>query len=168
MGPFRGESKDGFGLNPCESDCGTSGPTKYYGEDFIREKVQLAPNAVVYLHRLCYASGNAESGMAPVFNKDLATERASNFASGFLDAGAAAVFALGWRQKLNLPQHARHDRQDHGRDLHDPRRPTAAGTTASRAGTTTTARPPAPRAPGSISIRTSATATCGPSPATWR
>lgn len=103
MGPFRGESKDGFGLNPCE-DCGTSSPTKYYGEDFIREKVQLAPKAVVFLHRLCYASGNAESGMPPVFNKELATERASNFASGFLDAGAAAVFALGWRQKLNLPQ----------------------------------------------------------------
>lgn len=104
MGPFRGESKNGFGLNPCEGDCGTSGPTKYYGEDFIREKVQLAPNAVVFLHRLCYASGNAESGMPPVFNRDLATARASNFAAGFLDAGAAVVFALGWRQKLNLPQ----------------------------------------------------------------
>lgn len=104
MGPFRGESKDGFGLNPCEGTCGTSGPTQYYGEDFIRSKVKLAPNAVVFLHRLCYASGNAESGMPPVFDRDLATARASNFASGFLDAGAGVVFALGWRQKMNLPQ----------------------------------------------------------------
>lgn len=104
MGPFRGESKDGFGLNPCDGDCGTSSPTKYYGEDFIREKLTFAPNAVVFLHRLCYASGNGEGFHPPVFNRDLATERASNFASGFLDAGAGVVFALGWRQKMNLPQ----------------------------------------------------------------
>jgi len=104
MGPFRGESKDGFGLNPCEGDCGTSAPTKYYGEKFVRDEIRLAPRSVVYLHRLCYASGNSESGMAPVFNKDLATERASNFASGFLDAGAGVVFALGWEQQIDLPE----------------------------------------------------------------
>lgn len=104
MGPFRGESKNGFGLNPCEGECGTSGPTKYYGEDFLRAEIQLARDAVVLLHRLCYASGNAESGMAPVFNRDLATERASNFAAGFLAAGAGVVFALGWDQKVNLPE----------------------------------------------------------------
>jgi flagellar hook assembly protein FlgD len=103
LGPFRGESKDGFGLNPCDGDCGTSGPTKYYGEQFIREKLTFAPNAVVFLHRLCYASGNGEGFHPPVFNRDLATERASNFASGFLDAGAGVVLALGWRQKLDLP-----------------------------------------------------------------
>lgn len=104
MGPFRGESKDGFGLNPCDGDCGTSGPTKYYGEQFIRENLTFAPHAVVFLHRLCYASGNGEGFHPPVFNRDLATERASNFASGFLDAGAGVVLALGWRQKLNLPE----------------------------------------------------------------
>jgi len=104
MGPFRGESKDGLGLNACDNDCGTSSPTKYFGEDFIRSEVKLAPNSVVFLHRLCYASGNAESGMAPVFDKTLAVERASNFASGFLDAGAGVVFALGWKQKMDLPE----------------------------------------------------------------
>ncbi|MFN8624093.1 MAG: FlgD immunoglobulin-like domain containing protein [Chloroflexota bacterium] len=104
MGPFRPESKDGLGLNYCDGTCGTSSPTKYFGEQFIRDEVKLAPNAVVFLHRLCYASGNAESGMAPVFDKDLATQRASNFASGFLDAGAGVVFALGWRQAMNLPK----------------------------------------------------------------
>jgi flagellar hook assembly protein FlgD len=101
--PYRPESKNGFGLNPCEDDCGTSAPTKYFGEAFIRNEIKLAPKAVVYLHRLCYAAGNSESGMPPVFNKDLATERVSNFAAGFLDAGAAAVFAYGWGHKVDLP-----------------------------------------------------------------
>jgi hypothetical protein len=103
-GSYRPESKNGFGLNACEDDCGTNGPAKYYGEEFLRKHVDLAPKAVVYLHRLCYASGNGEDGMAPVFDKDLATRRASNFAAGFLAAGAGAVFALGWRQKVNLPE----------------------------------------------------------------
>ena len=100
--PFRGESKDGLGLNPCEN-CGTSAPTRYYGEDYLRSQIRLAPKAVVYLHRLCYASGNGEGGMAPVFDKNLATNRTSNFASGFLGAGAGVVFALGWRQRIDLP-----------------------------------------------------------------
>ena len=113
MGPFRPESKNGLGLNACDGGCGTSAPTKYYGEKFIRDEIKLAPKSVVYLHRLCYASGNAESGMPPVFNKELATERASNFASGFLDAGAGVVFALGWSQKLDLPA-AGGVVQDHG------------------------------------------------------
>lgn len=104
MGPFRGESKDGFGLNPCDGECGRSGPTKYYGEDFIRDKVRLGADAVVLLHRLCYSAGNGEGYMPPVFDRDLATRRVSNFASGFLDAGAGVVFALGWRQSMNLPQ----------------------------------------------------------------
>jgi flagellar hook assembly protein FlgD len=103
MGPFRGESKDGLGLNPCEDTCGTSSPTKYWGEDFIRSDITLAPKSVVMLHRLCYASGNGEGWMAPVFDRELATQRVSNFASGFLDAGASAVFALAWRQKIDLP-----------------------------------------------------------------
>jgi hypothetical protein len=102
--PFQGATKDGFGLNPCESDCGTTGPAKYYGESFIRSEIELASKAIVLLQGLCYASGNAESDMAPVFDRDLATKRVSNFAAGFLDAGAAAVFALGWPPRIDLPQ----------------------------------------------------------------
>jgi flagellar hook assembly protein FlgD len=101
--PFRPESKDGFGLNPCEGSCGTSSPTKYYGEKFIREQLRFGENAVVVLHRACYTTGNAEGWMAPNFDRSLAVERVSNFASGFLDAGAAVVFAYGWKQKVDLP-----------------------------------------------------------------
>ena len=42
--------------------------------------------------------------MAPLFNNDLSTQLSSNFESGFLDAGAGVVFALGWDQKVNLPE----------------------------------------------------------------
>ena len=106
--------------------------------------------------------------MGPEFDKDLATERADNFASGFLDVGAAAVFALGWTQKLNLPAALARHRQDHGRDLHDQAAATArTTTTASWAGTTTTASSTRTRAPASTWTPTSVTVTCAPSPATW-
>ena len=36
--------------------------TKYYGEYYIDTQIDLAPNAVVILNRLCYASGNNEWG----------------------------------------------------------------------------------------------------------
>ena len=38
--------------------------TKYYGEYYIDTQINLAPNAVVILNRLCYASGNSEWGRA--------------------------------------------------------------------------------------------------------
>ena len=37
----------------------------------------------------------------PLPTEDLARERVDNFASGYLGAGARAVFAFGWNQKLN-------------------------------------------------------------------
>lgn len=101
--PFQKLTKDGFGLNPCADTCGTSGPTRYFGEERIREEIRLGTDAVVLLHRICYASGNGEDFMGPEFDRDLVVARVSNFASGFLDAGAGAVFALGWRQRLDLP-----------------------------------------------------------------
>jgi hypothetical protein len=78
------------------------------GANAIRSKVHLATNAVVVLYRLCYASGNAEQGMRPELpssarDRNVATERVDNFAAGFLSAGAGAVFAWGWPQKINLP-----------------------------------------------------------------
>ena len=90
--PFQEDTKDGFGLNP-ESGAGTSSPTQYYGANKIRAKVRLAPHAVVLLYRLCYASGNAESGMRPMdprkaSDRSIARQRVENFASGFLTVGA--------------------------------------------------------------------------------
>jgi hypothetical protein len=84
-------TKDGFGLNA------TSGAgdynNKYYGEPYV-STLDLAPNAIVLLHHLCYASGNSEPGGAePTLS--VARQRADNYAAGFLKAGASAVIADG-------------------------------------------------------------------------
>ena len=73
----------------------------YYGANLIREQIHLAPNAVVILVHGCYTAGNGEPGNT-IPSEDLARERVDNFASGFLGAGARAVFAFGWNQKLNF------------------------------------------------------------------
>ncbi len=54
----------------------------------------LAPNAVVLLHHLCYASGNSESGK-PAPSPSTARQRVDNMAAGWLRAGARAVVAEG-------------------------------------------------------------------------
>ena len=101
-GPFQEDTKDGFGL---DLKAGASKySTAYYGADKLRKKVQLAKNAVVLLVHLCYASGNGEEYMGPEFDKDIATKRVDNFASGFLDIGARAVFAYGMDQKIDFPR----------------------------------------------------------------
>lgn len=101
-GPFQEDTKDGFGLNPKEG--GSAYSTAYYGADKIRKRVRLAQNAVVLLGHLCYASGNGEEYMGPEHDRDVATKRADNYASGFLDVGARAVFAYGMDQKLDFPR----------------------------------------------------------------
>ena len=90
--------QDGMGL----SSIAGSGPNEYtyYGANLIRANVHLAPNAVVILIHGCYTAGNGEPGMA-IPTEDVARERVDNFASGYLGAGARAVFAFGWNQKLN-------------------------------------------------------------------
>jgi len=91
-GPFSQYSKDGFGLNRT-AGAGNSN-TKYFGEYYIRTSIRLAPNAVVILNRLCYASGNSEWGAAnPTLS--VAKQRIDNFGAGFLRTGAKAVFAEG-------------------------------------------------------------------------
>jgi flagellar hook assembly protein FlgD len=92
--------QDGMGLN--KYDGSGKGEYTYYGATRLRESIQLAPNAIVYLNHLCYAAGNAEPGMA-IPDVDLARERVDNMASGWLAIGARAVFAYGWKQKLNYP-----------------------------------------------------------------
>ncbi len=84
-------TKDGFGLNATAGNGDSN--TKYYGEPYV-STLDLAPNAVVLLNHLCYASGNSEPGGAAP-SQTTARKRVSNFAAGFLKAGAQAVLAEG-------------------------------------------------------------------------
>jgi hypothetical protein len=89
-GPFNKMSKDGLGLNV------TAGSTrhKYYGEYYIAKYINFAPDAVVILNHLCYASGNNEWGQGNP-TKATAIKRVDNYGAGFLRANARAVFAEG-------------------------------------------------------------------------
>jgi hypothetical protein len=91
-GPWSKYTKDGFGLNATAGHGNSN--RKYYGEYYVDTYLHLAPNAVVILNRLCYASGNSEWG-SPNPTKTTAKARVDNFASGFLRANARAVFAEG-------------------------------------------------------------------------
>jgi len=87
---LRPATQDGLGLNPV---AGVDDEAhQYFGEQYLRKYVKLAPGAVVLLNHLCYASGAAEPGMA---NPSLAVavQRVDNFGAGFLAAGASAVVA---------------------------------------------------------------------------
>ncbi|MEO8469407.1 MAG: cell wall-binding repeat-containing protein [Chloroflexota bacterium] len=85
-------TKDGFGLNATAGNGDSN--VKYYGEPFLASEIHLAPNAVVLLNHLCYASGNSEPGNAdPTLS--VAMQRADNYAQGFLKAGARAIIAEG-------------------------------------------------------------------------
>ncbi|MFL5686197.1 MAG: FlgD immunoglobulin-like domain containing protein [Chloroflexota bacterium] len=88
-------TKDGMGLN---ADLDGNGKlsdyeNKYYGEPYMRS-LELAPNAIVLLHNLCYASGNSEPGK-PQPTVSVARQRISNYAAGFLASNAQAVLADG-------------------------------------------------------------------------
>ena len=79
-----------MGLNPSLG----STAHKYYGEYYIDREIALAPNAVVILNRLCYASGNSEPGLGTP-TVAVARSRVDNFGAGFLRTNARAVFAEG-------------------------------------------------------------------------
>jgi hypothetical protein len=82
---------DGFGLN--DPNNLSDNVHIYYGEAYIRANVKLAANAVVFLSHACYAQGSSESwDVDPTVT--VAQQRVDNFASGFIGAGARAVFAL--------------------------------------------------------------------------
>ncbi|MFN8620148.1 MAG: hypothetical protein U0869_05310 [Chloroflexota bacterium] len=91
-GPYQPYTKNGLGLNsrPGAGNAAVS----YKGEYYLKRQLHLAPNAVVLLNHLCYASGNAEGG-APTARRAVAKARADNYAKGFQEAGARAVFAIG-------------------------------------------------------------------------
>ncbi|TAK02556.1 MAG: cell wall-binding repeat-containing protein, partial [Chloroflexota bacterium] len=84
-------TKDGFGLNASAGNGDYN--NAYYGEPYIRQ-LAFAPNAVVLLNHLCYASGNSEPGK-PAPTTSVAMQRADNYAAAFLQAGARAVIAEG-------------------------------------------------------------------------
>src|SRR4051812_35058878 len=82
-------TKDGMGLNATAGNGDYN--NKYYGEPYMAQ-LPLAPGAIVLLHHLCYASGNSEPGGAAP-SVSVARQRADNYATGFLKAGASAVIA---------------------------------------------------------------------------
>ena len=90
--PFQTLTKDGLGLDPSSGADGNR--HVYYGEDYIRNNIRFAPNAVVLLYHLCYASGNTEPGL-PQGTFTEARERVDNYGAGFVGAGARAVIAEG-------------------------------------------------------------------------
>ncbi len=143
-GPFQTVTKDGLGLDPGSGANSTR--TVYYGEDFIRKDILLAPNAVVLLYHLCYASGNTEPGLA-VGTFSEARQRVDNYGAGFIGAGARAVFAEGHpAHPRHLPHPpAVHDQPDDGVAL--PRWPDGARQRARPVRIAADAGPPVPDGP---------------------
>jgi hypothetical protein len=89
-GAFNKYSKDGLGLDAVDG----SWSVKYYGEYYVDTYLNFAPNSVVILNRLCYASGNSEPGNH-LPSRWTGMKRVDNFGAGFLRTGARAVFAEG-------------------------------------------------------------------------
>ena len=83
---------NGMGLNGVAGEpSGTA--AHYYGENYMAQ-LQLAPDALVLLNHLCYASGNSEGGRGnPTVS--VAHTRIDGYASGFIRGGAKTVIAEG-------------------------------------------------------------------------
>jgi hypothetical protein len=94
VGYLQPNGDNGMGLNySTGSKAKSDSYTQYYGENYMAQ-LGLAPNAVVILWHLCYASGNNEPGYgAPTL--DTAQTRVDGYASGFLRGNARAVIAEG-------------------------------------------------------------------------
>jgi hypothetical protein len=94
IGYLQPNGDNGMGLNATAGNGDSN--TQYYGENYMAQ-LGLAPNAVVLLWHLCYASGDSEWGMAgsdPV-SMPKAQTRVDGYASGFIRGGAKAVIADG-------------------------------------------------------------------------
>ena len=86
-------TKNGFGLNATAGNGDFN--NKYYGEPYVSQ-LDLAPNAIVMLHHLCYAAGNSEPGAGqPTIS--VAQQRVDNYGAGFLRTKARVVLADGHR-----------------------------------------------------------------------
>lgn len=101
LGPFNEATKNGLGLDQDDPEKRSESSVVYLGADWLRANLEFAPNAVVILSHLSYASGNASSGMA-IPSRGVAVERVDNFANGFLAAGARVVWALGWQPGADI------------------------------------------------------------------
>ena len=160
-------TQNGFGLNPVAHDGDDA--HEYFGEAAV-EGLRLAPDSVVLLHHLCYASGNTEPGL-PEGTQRQAIQRVDNYAAGFLRAGAGAVVAEGhlgpayYVRALLTTQPVRRARSGTARRTPTGTRsaprasarrasPPASTPTARRAATTGRSSPAASRRPS-----------CGPAPA---
>jgi hypothetical protein len=99
--PFQEATKNGLGLDAADPKKRSPNTVVYKGADWLKANIRFAPNAVVILSHLSYASGNASSGMA-IPSRSVAIERVDNFANGFLACGARAVFALGWQPGADI------------------------------------------------------------------
>ena len=85
------DGDNGMGLNATSGNGDSN--LKYYGENYMAT-LSLAPNALVLLNHLCYASGNNEPGRGnPTLS--VAQTRVDGYASGFLRGNARAVIAEG-------------------------------------------------------------------------
>lgn len=93
VGYLQPNGDNGMGLNTPTG--GSDSVTKYYGENYMAQ-LSLAPNAVVILNHLCYASGDNEAGTG-LPSIGVVHTRVDGYASGFLRAGAKAVIADGLR-----------------------------------------------------------------------
>ncbi|HEY1167881.1 MAG TPA: hypothetical protein VGE81_02705 [Candidatus Limnocylindrales bacterium] len=82
---------NGMGLNATAGNGDSD--LKYYGENYMAQ-LNLAPNAVVILNHLCYASGDSEAGNG-LPTLAVAETRVDGYASGFLRGNARAVIAEG-------------------------------------------------------------------------
>ena len=128
-------TKDGFGLNATAGN--GDGNNKYYGEPYVAT-LDLAPNAIVLLHHLCYASGNSEPGHAAPSLTD-AKQRVDNYGAGFLRDERPGRPRRRPPRAGRLPAGDLHDRPDHRAAVARRRRaPTA---------TSSRSRRPGPRAP---------------------
>jgi hypothetical protein len=91
VGYLQPNGDNGMGLNATAGNGDSN--LQYYGENYMAQ-LGLAPNAVVILNHLCYASGDSEPGYgAPSLS--VAQTRVDGYASGFLRGNARAVIAEG-------------------------------------------------------------------------
>ena len=88
-------SQNGFGLNPTTG--AGDGTHQYFGEGPIAESIRLAPNAVVLLNHLCYASGTANRA-CPRARWRSPSSGSTTSRRGFIVARAAAGRRRGVRQ----------------------------------------------------------------------
>ena len=91
VGYLQPNGDNGMGLNAAAVNSDSN--TQYYGENYMAQ-LALAPNAVVLLNHLCYASGDSEWGKG-LPSLSVAQQRVDGYASGFLRGGARAVIADG-------------------------------------------------------------------------